>query len=61
MKNYLFHQNSQIFFSSCEVHIGFFKTFVSTLCYNNNNNGCDYKMFFHWRCSWVKCCFYSFT
>ncbi len=28
------------FFSSCEVHIRFFKTIVNTLCYNNDED-CD--------------------
>ncbi len=42
MKKNLLHQNFQFFFSSCEVHIRFFKTFVNTLCYNNNNNGYDF-------------------
>jgi hypothetical protein len=39
-----------------------FKTFVSTLYYNDDDD-CDIFLFyfFHWRYKWARCCFYFYT
>jgi hypothetical protein len=53
-------QNKTNYFVS---YINVLKTFVTTLCYNNDESviflSC--KMFFHWKCKWIMCCFYHFT